>query len=420
MMTKPEYLSSLNTVEILEHAFGFPVDKDGVEIPETPLDCVIVVVDVETNEISRELQIAEWGQYVLDTKDIRNIQVGDEGAELLAYAEARHYRVKEYGHLVNYRWCTGCPDKFLLGKSEWVSKIELLAMLHDRLSAAVDADGNPRLVLFVAHDKHLEEKALKQLLGDDYSEHSKRFIILDTQKMAASMGFGRQIGLPGLLQILSIDSTDLHNGGNDAFFEGVAAYKMACLSRARKARSRTTSDDTSATFGSTSNDSGTVSVTTLTTAVSTMTINTTSPMTLSEAVDAVVVNAKENPLPPTHGSNIYCTRCASSKHDAGACPYKGYQCTRCYAKGHLPVVCGMPDSVLEAQRAKNAEKMGEPQQCTKCGELGHWFKICHARYLKCGHCGRRGHAASVCFSEGLVSRSGRVYDGARGYTIGQS
>ncbi|KAF2094258.1 hypothetical protein NA57DRAFT_80669 [Rhizodiscina lignyota] len=448
-MANIESLSSLSDLEVIQHALGLSVSN--VNVPSTPLDCVIVVADVESNERNHE-QLLEWGQFVIDSSNIDDVHLDQADAELLRCGEARHYRIKENAHITNRRYVQGCPEKYLFGKTEWVSNEELAVMLQELLGQK-DSKGNPRLVLFVAHDTNHEVRMLKQVLGDKFAQYQENMRILDTQKMASSLGYGHQVGLQNLLGYLDIPFSNLHNGGNDAFYEAVAAITMAvfssqldCRSPTDSASEHTTGNTNSSseenTSSSSSDDSpGGVSVTTLTTSVSAITTGSmTLTITIDEAIKMKIANAAASPLPATHGSFVYCSRCASAEHSAGECPCKSHQCSNCYSKGHTAKVCGIPEAVVGKVRATNIEKFGAPRKCNGCGELGHAARNCiDSEYIlkepfrrgtyggapkPTSHRPRYNGGAAQQQPQGhptgIVGRGGRVYDTNRVFNVGKT
>ncbi|KAK2739481.1 hypothetical protein FQN55_009446 [Onygenales sp. PD_40] len=81
---------------------------------------IFISVDVEANEKSHH-QITEIGVSTLDTLDLVGIPPGEGGCNWVAKIRSRHFRIKEYSHVVNKDYLEGCPDNFRFGESEWVS-----------------------------------------------------------------------------------------------------------------------------------------------------------------------------------------------------------------------------------------------------------------------------------------------------------
>lgn len=383
-MSIPEYLSALSDLPAFQHSLGLAIATTA-DIPSTPLNCRIIIADVENNERDQG-QLLDWGQHVLDTWKVHGLQPGDDGAEYLRRGEARHYRVKEHAHIINKR--LGYPD-YLLGKTEWISKDQKRTLVLDLFEGAKDADGNPIPILFIAHDRCAELRAIVDTLGQDkWEEYSTRIRVLDTQVMASECGFGRQICLGNLLSRLDIISKNLHNGGMDTFFEAAAAFAMAVRSAERVARSRNDSgfsdgikaDAPPGKLLSTSEiaeiDTGDT-VKDIATALSTVDLDEApNSVTLQQVIDTMIANGASSSLEATHGSFTYCNLCSSTDHVAVECPFKSYQCTNCYSRGHLATVCGIPDSSVSKLRASNTAKFGGLKTCHGCGQLGHTAYVC--------------------------------------------
>ena len=77
-------------------------------------DVVFVCVDVEANERNAN-QITEIGIATLDTRDLKSLIPGARGVNWQAKIRARHFRIKEYKHIVNTDFVSGCPDRFEFG-----------------------------------------------------------------------------------------------------------------------------------------------------------------------------------------------------------------------------------------------------------------------------------------------------------------
>lgn len=70
---------------------------------------------VETDENSGGSTVTEIGFAILDTRDLKGIGPGENGANWLKLIQARHLRMKEYLHIKNHIYVSGCPDSFLFG-----------------------------------------------------------------------------------------------------------------------------------------------------------------------------------------------------------------------------------------------------------------------------------------------------------------
>jgi hypothetical protein len=75
---------------------------------------VFICVDVEAYEKNHRL-ITEIGIATLDTADILNVVPEERGINWFSAIRARHFRIKEYGHLNNTEYLQGCADMFRFG-----------------------------------------------------------------------------------------------------------------------------------------------------------------------------------------------------------------------------------------------------------------------------------------------------------------
>lgn len=75
---------------------------------------VFICVDVEAYERNQKL-ITEIGICTLDTADIADMAPGEGGSNWCSAIRARHFRVREYGHLNNKDFVQGCADSFRFG-----------------------------------------------------------------------------------------------------------------------------------------------------------------------------------------------------------------------------------------------------------------------------------------------------------------
>lgn len=75
---------------------------------------VFICVDVEAYEKNHRL-ITEIGIATLDTADIASIAPEERGTNWFSAIRARHFRIKEYGHLNNTEYLQGCADMFRFG-----------------------------------------------------------------------------------------------------------------------------------------------------------------------------------------------------------------------------------------------------------------------------------------------------------------
>lgn len=83
---------------------------------------VFISIDVESYERDSRA-VTEIGVSTLDTNDLVDIPPGEGGVAWMKKIRSRHFRIKEYSHLVNSDFVSGCGDKFekKFGSSEWIS-----------------------------------------------------------------------------------------------------------------------------------------------------------------------------------------------------------------------------------------------------------------------------------------------------------
>ena len=81
---------------------------------------IFICIDVESNERCHT-QITEIGISTLDTLDLVGVSPGPEGQNWIKKIRSRHFRISEYGHVVNHDFVNGCPDRFEFGESQWIS-----------------------------------------------------------------------------------------------------------------------------------------------------------------------------------------------------------------------------------------------------------------------------------------------------------
>lgn len=81
---------------------------------EQEASVVFICVDVEAYEKNHRL-ITEIGIATLDTADIANLVPEERGTNWFPAIRARHFRIKENGHLNNTEYLQGCADMFRFG-----------------------------------------------------------------------------------------------------------------------------------------------------------------------------------------------------------------------------------------------------------------------------------------------------------------
>jgi hypothetical protein len=91
-------------------------------------DVVFISIDVEAFERAQNL-VTEVGISTLDTADIKCLAPGEGGNNWMVCVRSRHFRISNHQHLRNTAFCTGDPEKFLFGRSEFVSMNQIGKMV---------------------------------------------------------------------------------------------------------------------------------------------------------------------------------------------------------------------------------------------------------------------------------------------------
>jgi len=102
-------------------------------------DVVFISVDVEAYERAHNI-ITEVGISTLDAADIKSLAPGDGGANWMECIRSRHFRIGNHAHLRNTTFCTGDPEKFLFGRSEFVSMNEIGRVVDSCFEPPYSAD----------------------------------------------------------------------------------------------------------------------------------------------------------------------------------------------------------------------------------------------------------------------------------------
>jgi hypothetical protein len=109
------------------HILGqFDVDQPAPHLFDR--DVVFISIDVEAFEKAHNL-ITEVGISTLDTADIKLLPPGQGGVTWMERIRSRHFRISNHSHLRNTTFCTGNPERFLFGHSEFVSMDEVGEMV---------------------------------------------------------------------------------------------------------------------------------------------------------------------------------------------------------------------------------------------------------------------------------------------------
>jgi hypothetical protein len=230
-------------------------------------DPIFISIDLEWNE-RRPREVTEVGISTLDTLDIANVAPGVGGKNWIRWIRSRHIRIREYAHVVNRKYVSGCPDRFDFGHSEFVSLGDAARVVESCFSPPYSAQvpvkfvgegsyGQPivtnetkirdyklreRNIILVGHslqgDMHYLGVLGCNLFSDNSPvhqfQHSRpRFIdTLDTASMFQVLK--RDINtrsLETVLHSVGLIGWNLHNGGNDARFTLEAMVRIVLNTR---------------------------------------------------------------------------------------------------------------------------------------------------------------------------------------------
>ena len=193
-------------------------------------DVVFISVDVESFERNHNY-ITEIGVSTLDTSDLVGISPGEKGTNWMKKIRARHFRIKEFKHLINKDFIIGCGDRFetCFGTSEFISikhapqviascfrppfsmsqsPLELDSVIS---GSAHDEKAPKRKIILVGHDIKTDITYLRNL-GYDPGNLSNLVEILDTSELYRALVYDTQPkGLGGLLLDLGLTGWNLHN-----------------------------------------------------------------------------------------------------------------------------------------------------------------------------------------------------------------
>jgi hypothetical protein len=138
--------------------------------------------------------------------------------------------------MINRKFVKGCPELFSFGTSTFIAKADASAVLQRLFERPVEV-GSPtnvpdeqRNIILVGHGLKNEVPYLRNL---GFALHQAPNIVcrFDTGKLGPSKG---GIGLGRLCKAIGLDSTSLHNAGNDAAYTLRAmllavGVRMSCL-----------------------------------------------------------------------------------------------------------------------------------------------------------------------------------------------
>lgn len=208
---------------------------------------VFVCVDIESYERAHH-KITEVGIATLDTRDLIGVAPGQDGAEWRKMIRARHFRIKEHAHLVNYEFVAGNPERFDFGKSTFVALNDVVdavaacfrppfgvhySTYHDEIASLMDGVdlGEKRNIIFLGHDTVMDIRYLQEL-GFDAMSLENMVEPLDTATMYRVWKRDQQrTSLRKILYDFDIAGYNLHNAGNDAVYT-VQAMLAVCVREA--------------------------------------------------------------------------------------------------------------------------------------------------------------------------------------------
>ena len=191
---------------------------------------VFICVDVEAFERNHN-QITEIGVSTLDTSDLIGIPPGEKGMNWMTKIRARHFRIKEYEHLVNKDFVIGCADRFekCFGTSEFISikhapqivaacfrppfSISESPLELDSVVSGLTLDETlpKQNIVLVGHDTKTDITYLRDI-GYDPGNLSNLIEIFDTAELYRALVYESQPkGLGGLLYDLGLTGWNLHN-----------------------------------------------------------------------------------------------------------------------------------------------------------------------------------------------------------------
>ncbi|GAB7355855.1 hypothetical protein MBLNU459_g6515t2 [Dothideomycetes sp. NU459] len=191
-------------------------------------DVIFIAVDIESYERNHNI-ITEIGIATLDTRDLDGKPSGVVGKDWHRYIRARHFRIKDYLHLVNVDFVKGCPENFEFGESEIVAYTDSQKAVADcfkePFSKPVHVDVSrtygfeqKRNIIFLGHDTMQDVNYLRKL-GYDPTNLPNLAEFLDTKAMYQS--YSREVNprsLGHILYELDLEGWSLHNAGNDAVY----------------------------------------------------------------------------------------------------------------------------------------------------------------------------------------------------------
>ncbi|KAK7547106.1 hypothetical protein IWX47DRAFT_270184 [Phyllosticta citricarpa] len=228
-----------------------PINVNEVSPYPFEKNVVFVSVDVEAYEMDNS-KITEVGVATLDVQDIISTPPGNNAENWYGMIRARHFRIDEHAHLINYRHVDGCPDGFLFGNSEFVRLNQAPRIVAACFRPPFSANLTPeqaqaqwsadtqesnweveekRNIIFVGHDPDGDIRFL-QKLGYNPLNLSNLIDKLDTKQLHQHWKRDTQgTSLARILCDCDIIGWRLHNGGNDAVYT-MQALLAICVQEA--------------------------------------------------------------------------------------------------------------------------------------------------------------------------------------------
>ncbi|KAF2443453.1 hypothetical protein P171DRAFT_362217 [Karstenula rhodostoma CBS 690.94] len=220
--------TAISAVDVTRSA-PFPYDRS----------VIFICVDVEAYEKDHS-KITEVGIATLDTRDLMHVAPGKDGEAWRSLIKARHFRVKEYAHLVNNEYVAGCPSSFFFGKSDFVPLKDLLTSVAACFTPSSCADPGRKLnggdsdqrnLILLGHDTLTDVKYLQDIGFDPLTlpnlleahDSANLYRVWQRQEQTTK--------LAKILEGFDIDYFGLHNAGNDAVYT-VQSFLAICVREA--------------------------------------------------------------------------------------------------------------------------------------------------------------------------------------------
>lgn len=180
---------------------------------------VFVCIDLEAFEFAQN-KITEVGVSILDTRSLLDTDPGSDGSAWLAKINTHHIIIDEHKKLVNKRFVHGCPDKFNFGQSQYIKLKDIHKTLTNLFAnpspqTSLESDQGSRKLILVGHGLSNDTTFMKAL---QFAPNAKGHVLqeIDTQKIAGSKK--NTVGLSRMMRGLGIETSNLHNAGNDAAY----------------------------------------------------------------------------------------------------------------------------------------------------------------------------------------------------------